>query len=368
MRPSRARNLLLVLLCGLLVAATMPQQRGGRGGRGGRAGRGGRSGQTQRARQAAETARALAHQKAQQARAQQALKERLATMKRRTSVARRQAQAYQQGLLESSGSGLLQTFQQRCTSCHTYPDPDSKTDQAWLRRVGVTSCDGTPPRAREPLANYLTALEGLHPRTLTSDAEPTRAQVSVTTTLETGEVFLKARGGVVYRLRWDEGSEGEARVVPAGVYTLLGYRVVSGPWIIAATGGKRQIMLAPGRPRHIPIETAVRARLQVGRNGKQASVELELTGSDGMGVGIYGGGYPIPIPYVVVQDSTIVGQGTLRNMGSGRNTAAFTPPKGNPARVRVELPTSLPVALRGATTTALPQAANRASPASRPRR
>ena len=230
----------------------------------------------------------------------------------------------------------------------------------------MTSCKGTPPQMRQQLSSYLASLEGLQPRTITSAAEPTPTQVALTTTVERGEVFLRGKSGSVFRLRWDEGTEGEPRVVPAGTYSLLGYRVVAGPWTIAATGGKRSTMLAPGAPRHLPINTAIKTLVDVEPRGQNALVRVQLSGSDGMGVGIYGGGYSIPITYVILQGSTIVGQGTFRTMGSGTYTALVARPPGATARVRVELPHSLPVQVRGTRVATLPKARALTTPTPQP--
>jgi hypothetical protein len=355
MTRQRLHQLSVILLCGLLLGAVPPQrgQRGRQGGRGGN--RQGQNGRMESARANAEAKRAKQKEMEQRQQEQKALQKRVSALKKQASVARKRAQAYQKSERSASGSGLLQTFQQQCAKCHTYPDPQSSTDLAWLQRIPVTSCKGAPPKSRDELAKYLASLEGLHPRTITSSAEPARTQVAVTTSLKTGEVLLRNKAGATFRLLWEKGTAGEPRVLPAGVYTLLGYRVVAGPWTIAATGGTRPIMLAPGAPRHIPINTTLKAQVEVQARGENAAVQLKLTGSDGMGVGIYGGGYAIPITYVVLQQKDVVSQGTFRNMGSGQSSTLLRLPEGPPARVQVELPTSLPVPMQGSGVANLPK-------------
>ena len=70
------------------------------------------------------------------------------------------------------------------------------------------------------------------------------------------------------RLRWAKADERRARVVPAGSYRLLGYRLVKGDWMISTTGGRSTVELEPGKQRAVEVSSTVHFNL---RTKRQAS-------------------------------------------------------------------------------------------------
>ena len=115
------------------------------------------------------------------------------------------------------------------------------------------------------------------------------------------------------RLRWGSGDAPRGRAVPAGEYTLAGYRVVRGEWMISAAAGREKLQLEPGETVALEIEPKVRVKLAptVARDG--ARLAMTILGEGKAGLTIYRAGRRIPIEYAL-EDAAgeVLASGTMR--------------------------------------------------------
>ena len=144
---------------------------------------------------------------------------------------------------------------------------------------------------------------------------------------ERGALLLQDPAGERYRLSWNETpAEGDGtptskenrdrrRALPAGEYTLIGYRLTrearSGEaWHLSASGPKlRKLTVEPDTKLAVAIEEKVHVRHRLA--GKQLGVEVR--GDGGAGLTIYRAGCRIPIDYELVDaKGEVRAQGTIR--------------------------------------------------------
>ncbi len=115
--------------------------------------------------------------------------------------------------------------------------------------------------------------------------------------------------GKVTRLAWEARAEApretaKSRTLPAGEYTLIGYRIVdrSRPgevWHLSGSGLKLRKIAMPASG-EVRIEIA--SKLSVKQRFDGGSAGMEIRGADGAGVSIYKNGRRIPIGYRVLGD------------------------------------------------------------------
>ena len=101
------------------------------------------------------------------------------------------------------------------------------------------------------------------------------------------------------------GRTGEPRPLPAGRYTLVGYRILADdaegdPWHVSATGGSiREVVVESGVNRDLGIDASIRiaTRVHAGR------IQVSVQGEHGAGLSIYEEGRRIPIGYRLLDAS-----------------------------------------------------------------
>ena len=162
------------------------------------------------------------------------------------------------------------------------------------------------------MVEYLRSAAELRPRAVAAAGEPEPGEATVTSSVRRGELFLRDASGAVLRLRWDEGQAGERRVVPAGTYRVLGYRLFEDDWMISATGGKRTVHLRPGATTRVEIAPKVRLKLSAGGRGAARFLNMAVRGDDEMGLSIYREGLRIEVPYTVSRGAKVLQRGTMR--------------------------------------------------------
>lgn len=115
--------------------------------------------------------------------------------------------------------------------------------------------------------------------------------------IKEGEAFLKNDAGKVYRLAWSKKGK-PARHLPAGTYTLTGYRVVDGEWFLSTAGGRSKVKVRKGKTTRLKLGSVVHIKLraQRKRNGT-VSLGMNVENDRGMGLSLYRNGKRIPIPY-----------------------------------------------------------------------
>lgn len=130
----------------------------------------------------------------------------------------------------------------------------------------------------------------------------------ITPGFEQGALFLKNTAGSFYRLEWSaQAASGEAadrrRAVPAGEYTLTGYRVIRRDkagtiWFISATGTNlRRVTVRPGVEQQAPVDDAIRITGGAHPERGGVAIHVMLAGIKGSGLSIYRDGRRIDIGY-----------------------------------------------------------------------
>ena len=124
-----------------------------------------------------------------------------------------------------------------------------------------------------------------------------------------GEVFLKNAAGKVLRLVWTKTGK---RALPAGTYTLTGYRLVAGDWLVSTTGGSTQVKIKPGKTTRLALDPTIRVKLRAEpRKNKRVFLGMTIQNDRKQGVSIYHKGKRIPMPYRFTSESG-------GDVGSGR--------------------------------------------------
>lgn len=129
----------------------------------------------------------------------------------------------------------------------------------------------------------------------------------ITPEFDEGSLFLRDDKGALVRLAWE--SRGDAsreanrgRKLPAGKYTLLGYRLVDRSragevWHVSGTGTKRKPIEIPA---HGQIALGVPHEISVKQRFDGESAGMEIRGAHAAGLSIYKNGARIPIGYRVL--------------------------------------------------------------------
>jgi hypothetical protein len=114
--------------------------------------------------------------------------------------------------------------------------------------------------------------------------------------LEEGEVFLR-RGDSVHRLTWAAKDRARGRHLPAGDYTLAGYRIVKGTWHLSATGGQTKLQIKEGKTTKLTLDSSIRIKVHARRKGRGLSLGMGIRGDKKCGLSIYREGKRIPVEY-----------------------------------------------------------------------
>ncbi len=142
---------------------------------------------------------------------------------------------------------------------------------------------------------------------------------------EEGSVILKDAGGDVVRVSWEPlasilkvpGGKAVARAkptvaskrrsLPAGVYTLIGYRVIrrdkSGrSWFVSATDsmGIRKFAVVSGKQKRLEIDERVSVECAARRTRMGLRLQVSVSGEIEAGLSIYRAGRRIPMEYRVL--------------------------------------------------------------------
>ena len=142
---------------------------------------------------------------------------------------------------------------------------------------------------------------------------------------EEGSVLLKDAGGDVVRVSWEpltsvakvSGGKVVARVkptvasmrrsLPAGVYTLIGYRVIrrdrSGrSWLVTATDpfGIRKFAVVSGKQKRLDVDERVSVECAARRTRMGLRLQVTVSGEIEAGLSIYRAGRRIPMEYRVL--------------------------------------------------------------------
>ena len=130
---------------------------------------------------------------------------------------------------------------------------------------------------------------------------------SITTSFDEGSLLLRNADLKILRLAWEaRGDEArnwaKARTLPAGEYTLVGYRIVDRSragevWFVAASGTKLRKIEVPASGE---LRIDIPSTLSVKQRFDGASAGMEIRGADKAGVSIYKNGKRIPIGYRVL--------------------------------------------------------------------
>ena len=120
---------------------------------------------------------------------------------------------------------------------------------------------------------------------------------------------MRDADGQVTRLAWEARGDAprdpsKQRTLPAGKYTLIGYRIVDRSrngevWHISGSGMKLRKLEVPASG-EMRIEVA--PKLTVKQRFDGASAGFEIRGSDGAGVTVYKNGKRIPMGYRLLGD------------------------------------------------------------------
>ncbi len=131
--------------------------------------------------------------------------------------------------------------------------------------------------------------------------------MAITASFDEGSLFVRGFDGKLTRLAWEARGEAaregaKARTLPAGEYTLVGYRIVdrsrpSEVWHLSGSGLKlRKIEVPASGELHIELAP----KLSVKQRFDGSSAGMEIRGADGAGVSIYKNGHRILIGYRVL--------------------------------------------------------------------
>ncbi len=145
--------------------------------------------------------------------------------------------------------------------------------------------------------------------------------------LEEGELFLRGGHHQLYRLAWKSDDRDRRRPLPAGRYTVTGYRIVRQdkkgiPWFVSTTShGYRHVFVREGEVTPIKIDPTVYLKVRGSMHGGELNAQVMLNGErqggvhrgHQIGLSIYRGGKRIPIAYRALdRDGRAVASGTLQ--------------------------------------------------------
>jgi len=119
---------------------------------------------------------------------------------------------------------------------------------------------------------------------------------------ERGAVILRDQSRQVFRLSWEEKDSAggdRRRALPAGTYTLAGYRLIredehGKTWHLSATApAGRAIEVVAGVETQIDLDPTIRIRKHI--QGKK--LQVQIRGEGKMGLSIYSEGKRVPIAF-----------------------------------------------------------------------
>ena len=145
------------------------------------------------------------------------------------------------------------------------------------------------------LQSYLKARTD-RPLVVGPQAERKAGEGTLEANLKEGEVFLK-KGAQVYRLTWASLDTVRARPLPAGDYTLTGYRIVRGTWHLSATGSDAKLKIREGKATALSLDDTLRVKVHARRKGQELSLGMGIRGDKNAGLSVYRDGKRIPIGY-----------------------------------------------------------------------
>ncbi len=134
----------------------------------------------------------------------------------------------------------------------------------------------------------------------------------MTSSLGAGEILLRDKSGGDHRLAWGADDK-SPRFLAAGAYKLMGYRAVSGDWMLStASSGEVSIAVGP-EATAIALRPVVVQSVKVHARHGALMVMLGLAGDRELGLSIYHGGKRIAVEYLIEDASgAVLGRGPLR--------------------------------------------------------
>lgn len=177
-----------------------------------------------------------------------------------------------------------------------------------------------PEEARGALARYLESIPLPLPCIVARPPREDEAREVGFLELRAGEgaLFLKDAEGVPWRVSWERDVDGELaadrrRALPAGAYTVVGYRRIEREgdalWHLSVTGQKiRTIDVDTGAVQPVEIDATV--RIARGLRGKMISMTIQGEGRSGLSV--YKDGRRIPVRYRLVGPDGVEAEGPMR--------------------------------------------------------
>jgi hypothetical protein len=167
---------------------------------------------------------------------------------------------------------------------------------------------GAADKAREAMIAFLKSGEVKPPTAVTrAPGKDAGAAGLITPGFEEGTLFLKNAAGHVFRLEWgkEDGktSPDRRRALPAGEYSLTGYRLVRRDakgveWFLGASGMElRQLTIAAGKEERIAVDEAIHLTASAKAGKDEVKIHAKIAGEKGCGLTIYRGGKRIDLAY-----------------------------------------------------------------------
>ena len=154
----------------------------------------------------------------------------------------------------------------------------------------------------------------------------------MSSTIGAGELFLRGPKKKAYRLVWKANDKDRRRALPAGLYTITGYRLSrkdrqGKEWFLSATShGHKKIQVSAGKPTRVEIDSRIHLSTSASaRTGKlRGNMMISGDGAGGrggniliptrrIGLSIYRSGKRISIPYRVLdRDKAELASGIMK--------------------------------------------------------
>ena len=144
----------------------------------------------------------------------------------------------------------------------------------------------------------------------------------LTSTIADGELFLRGPENRMYRLEWKSKAEQQRLALPAGHYTITGYRIARTDkqgkrWFLSATShGHRKIRVVAGKTEKVEIDLRIHlSTTATTRSGKiRGSMMISGDSAGGrrgklliaprrIGLSVYRSGKRIPISYRILDNT-----------------------------------------------------------------
>ncbi len=122
----------------------------------------------------------------------------------------------------------------------------------------------------------------------------------VSSNLREGEIFLKNDQGKAFRLVWSKSVRGRRALSP-GRYSLVGFRLTQGEWMLSSTSdGRNTVVVRGGKTTPLEIDSTIKLKLRARRHRGKTLLMMGITTRSHKGLSIYHKGRRIPIPYRVI--------------------------------------------------------------------